>query len=186
MKQLTAVAAQSQQQTNLPPFTEVIKIEVEVNAIFEKLLSQFPEDYKHRENVAHAIVGSAVTNGSIGYIYNALNGYTNDIDFKIGDHVYCTAKERYERYDANLENERGESSILQSEVNTTALGYKPNWKRRSVEIQRCEVVDINLYADKKLKVRFTTAGYSGDDQQTIEWVNHKDCTHWHLMSVGAE
>jgi hypothetical protein len=161
--------------TKMPRFTDSITITVDVDTIFEKLLGQLPEDLKSREILAHAVVGSAVENGTISYIYNALNGYTNEINFEVGNMVVCTETERHERYDANLEDEDGKRRP--NVEFTPTEDYKPNWKRRSVQVGECKVLEINLYKKDKLKVQFQSAAYSGDKMETKEvWVSHKACT----------
>lgn len=171
MKQNVNQAVSQQPAIQLPAFTEVIKIEVEVSDIFNRLRDEFPSDYKHRDLVCHAIIGTAVKSQTVGYIYNALNGYSPIIDFQVGDMVVCTEEERYERYDANLEGET--VSSLEEE-------YKPNWKLREVTIGVCEVVEIDLYSPRKLKVRFTQDSRWKDDkkEETEKWVSHKNCTKW--------
>jgi hypothetical protein len=73
----------------LPKFNKVIHVEVDLDMLHKQLLSTFPEDYKHKEILSHAIVGSAAANGGLGYIYSAINGHVTKIDFQVGDHVKC-------------------------------------------------------------------------------------------------
>lgn len=168
--------AVNQQQNQLPKFTETIKIEVDIQSIHEKLMDTFPDDYKHKEILSHAIIGSAVENDSLVYVYNALNGYTNDVDFKVGDLIVCTEEERRDRYDAN-------EPVVQSPHDGD---YKPNWKYRDVEIKECRVVEINWYKRNKLKVEFQSYDrYSGELVDTQTWVNHKKCTKWTNVEVVA-
>jgi len=161
----------------LPKFDGVIQIEVSVDAIYQKLLGEFPEEYKHREMVSHAIIGSAQEKDTLHYIYNALNGFTQDINFQVGDIVECTEKYRYERYDAKQETEVGE--IIIDAPNKTAVDYVPNWKTRRIAIGKCKVLKINLYAKDKLKVEFMGYdSYSPKDaaSKKTSWVDHKNCT----------
>lgn len=172
---LNKQAVSQQSAIQLPAFDQVIKIEVEVNDIFNKLRDEFPSDYKHRDLVAHAIIGTAVNNQTLGYLYNALNGYTPLIDFQVGDMVECTEEERCERYDGNLSGD----TMLATEA---ALDpeYKAKWMTRDVAIGVCEVIEINLYSAQKLKVRFTEdhKWNVGQKVENEEWVSHKNCTKW--------
>ena len=68
-------------------FNQTISVEIEIDQIAEKLLSEFPADYKHREIVTEAIIGTTLSNGGIGLVYNALNGYKNEINFAVDDMV---------------------------------------------------------------------------------------------------
>lgn len=161
---------------NLAPFTEVIDIKVPVQTIFNKMKEVLPDDYKHKEVLAHAIVGSAVTNGGIGYIYNALGGFTNDIDFTEGDVVECTEVRRIERYDANKENEKGEPTTF-NVSDEVRENVEPNWKTRKVAIGRCKVLKINLYGVEKLQVEYNDWDRYDNKMQTVQtWVTHRNCS----------
>jgi hypothetical protein len=121
------------------------------------LVATFPEDYQHREILAHAIIGTNKSN--LSYIYNALNGYTNDVDFSIGDEVMCTSEDRYERV---------EEAVV-------AQDAKPKYKE--VAIGKCKVVAIDMYSDRKLQVEFMSWDRYNHKQETKKvWVNHKKCT----------
>jgi len=161
--------------TEMPRFNEVIKIEMSVDTLYDRLLELLPENYKHREVLAHAIIGSSVIAGNIGYISNALFGFTNDIDFKEGNIINCTAKERKERYDANKEKEDGTPKEFETSHDTE--NYNPKWAIRRVPIGRCEIVKINLYSRDKLVVRFKNANSYSDNLETCEEsVNQAQCT----------
>lgn len=162
--------------TKMPRFEKSIQIEVSVDAIFDKLLGLLPRDYKHREVLAHAIIGSAVEKGNIGYIYNALNGFTNDIDFEVGQEVICSNTKRVEWYDANLEEKDGKI-IPNNDVGMP--DYKANWKMRRVAIGKCVIKEINLYADEKLTVEYETENEYDRNrapQKVTSYVSHKNCT----------
>ena len=153
---------------NLYPFKDVIKIEVEVNDIYKKLVETFPEDYKHKEILSHAIIGSCQQYGKLAYIYNALAGFTNDVDFKIGDKVDCTEKKRQMWEEETEPMMPGDTS-------------KPTqkWKSKDEPIGECEVVEIDLYSGNKLKVKFMECKWKSNEMTEVEkWVDHKDCTKW--------
>lgn len=141
--------------SKLPVFNQTISIEVDVDSIHQKLMETFPEDYKHKEILSHAIVGSAMEHGGIGFIYNAMNGYTNDVDFKVGELVNCT-----------------------SQVKREYIPSTPETKANRImkEVGNCEIVDINLYKTDKLCVKFMQHNYEGQSEEVTRWVNHKTCT----------
>jgi hypothetical protein len=163
--------------TQMPAFNTTIQVEVSVDAMFQKLLDLLPVDYKHREVLAHAIIGSAVEKGNITYVYAALNGYTNDIDFEKDQEVVCSTREAYEWYDNNKEDKEGNLKVLDQDP--TSSDYKPDWKSRRREIGKCTIKEINLYADNKLTVEYETEdqydrGRGKKKLTTV--VNHKNCT----------
>ena len=170
----------------LPKFEEVIKIEVEASMIFDKLHASFGQ-FKHADILAHAIVGNALDKGGIDYIYNALNGMDNFIDFNVGDIINCTEKDRNERYDANQETEDGKL-IVDAPDKEDHL-YSPKWAWRKVEIGECKVIAVNLYTRDKLKIEFMGYNSYGRDKDTetiqCELVNHKNCTRKPQYSTVA-
>lgn len=148
----------------LPPFNKEIQILIPVNEIYQELLKEFPEDYKHREIVAHAIIGTAEVNGGLGYIFSALRGHMPNINFAVGDMVECTARERRRRWNDGTEE-------------------SPNFKHEDVEVGLCEVVEINFYAPKKVKVKFiqdvhTYGNAPTKTAEVEEWVDVRTCTKW--------
>lgn len=150
-------------------YTETIKIEVAVSDIANKLLSTFPEDYKHRELLTETIIGSSLVSDKITYLYNALNGYSNEIDFQVGEKVICT------------EQERRVIVWEQPAIEEGAVVAKPIGKNRksdkTVAIGECEIVAIDLYRSDKLLVKFMTDKYYNEGQEEKEvWVNHRNCT----------
>jgi hypothetical protein len=164
--------------TKMPAFNRIIQVEVDIDTVNRRLFELFPVDYKHREVLSHAIIGSAVEAGNISYIYNALNGYTNDIDFKEGDKVICESEGRYEWYNANKEGEDGTPVLGWIAPHPGDATYRPHWKKRGMPIGACTVRMVNLYAPDKLLVEFMSANYYQDGQyRPIEkWVNHKKCS----------
>jgi hypothetical protein len=151
-------------------FTEIIKIEVEVQGIADLLLKQFPEDYKHRELVTEAIIATASGNNTIGYIYNALCGFTPDINFQVGDKVVCTDHGRR----VNIFEEQTTNPGMTGEE---IKNMKPVFKTSDSErIGVCEIIEIDLYRGDKLKVKFMQDAYrSKEQEESYAWVNHKKC-----------
>ena len=124
-------------------FNKTITVEVEVDAIAEMLLKSMAPDYKHGEMLTEAIIGTSLEKKTIGLIYNSLNGYTNDINFKVGDVVSSDEDTHY--------------SYAQMPVESPAnpeLAQQTKWQHKNVPTVNATVVDINVYADKKLQVEY--------------------------------
>ena len=162
--------------TEMPRFNKSIQVTVELDSVFQKMLDLLPADYKHREVLAHAIVGSAAEAGTLQYVFAGLNGYTNDIDFQLDQTVRCSETKMYEWYDAKLEDAYGKLLVNQPADYGTDE-YKPKWERRIAPIGECRIVEINLYKTENLKVEFQTATYATYPNTTTEtaWVSHKKC-----------
>lgn len=159
---------------------KVIEIKVNVDDIADKLLNTFPEDYKHRVLLTETIIGSAVNAGNISYIYNALNGYTAEIDFKVGEMLICSAQERRQTNFTNV----NEGKFVDNEP------VAPKWERKNsedVEIGECQIVEIDIYRDDKIKVRFMQDSYYtyGSQEMTDQWVNHRTCQKVNIEPVDV-
>jgi len=138
----------------LKQFNQVITVEVSVDSIAQKLLESMNVDFKHAELVTEAVIGSALHSGKLSYIYNALNGFTNDINFKVGDKVRTTKK---------------------------AYMYKtPSSKERSsseyATMDNCVVLEIDEYRDAKLLLEYDHYNRDETIVRKQEWVSHTECS----------
>jgi hypothetical protein len=136
-------------------FNQVIQIEIEVDMVAQKLLAEFKEDFKHRELLTETIVGTALNNGIVSYLYNSLNGFSADIDFKVGDVVICNGT-WYQYYD-----------MIDNQLVKTG---------KRVEIGICTIVEIDLYSDSKVKVEFESYSSDGTTSKELQWVDHRKCS----------
>ena len=131
-------------------FNKTISIEVSVDSIADNFLSQLNPDFKHKELLAEAVIGSALEKGNLGFIYNALNGYNNEINFQIGDKIICTSN----AYIWNQEKQKSEYT----------------------KIGECVVREVNVYSSSKLKVEYSYINKEGELITDIDWVNHTNCS----------
>lgn len=155
----------------LHKFNKTIQITVDVDTIAKKLCDSFPADYKHKELVTEAIIGTACHSNTIDYIYNALNGYSADIDFKVGDKIICTEGQRRVN---EFEVQKSSPDMTQEAIDNMKPIYKTY---KHVEIGECEVVEIDLYRSEKLKVKYMQDSYRSQEQEEdTAWVNHRQCT----------
>lgn len=141
-------------------FNKVITIEVSVDSIAEQLLDTISPEFKHREILAEAIIGRMERDNSLSYLYNSLNGYPCDIDFKIGDEVRTENPMRIYGY-WTLESIEKNDSIYN-------------------DVYTAKVVEINPYADEKLKIQFDVPGKTGQLTPQTKWVRHTD---WNISVV---
>lgn len=150
-KQRTATVVENGQEDQgykMKKFDQVIHIAVPVSGIAKDLLSKLGPDFKHKEMVAEAIIGYGVNNPELlSYVFNALNGYTPEINFKVGDVIMCSSTVYY-----------------------TAIGDN---KPQSHKIGKAEVVEIDLYRSEKLKIKYTL-NREGDAEQE-NWMSHDKC-----------
>jgi hypothetical protein len=129
-------------------FNQVIKVEINVDSIAKQLLSTHADSFPHAELLTEMIIGTALETGTIGKIYNALNGYDVLIDFKEGDKMECS--ETYYGY-------------IRAEGEKTKRDYMP--------IGVCTVTAVNKYSlDKQVCVEFDRSVEEGTKKDTL-WVN---------------
>lgn len=139
-------------------FNTTIRVEIELDSIAQKLLSEFPEDYKHKELVTETIIGNAYQNGGIDQLYNALNGYTNDVDFKEGDMVTVD----------------GDTIVSYSPCDDDDNSGKKAKSERYPLVGK--VMEVNIYKHNKLLVEYKYMNSSLREVTNDIWVDHKSCT----------
>ena len=134
-------------------FNKIITVEVSVDSIAEQLLSTMSPDFKHKELVVEAIIGTGVDKGTLSYVYNALNGFSPEIDFKVGDAI-VTGQTEY---------------MYKTEESRTTRNSKP------AAMEDCIVVGIDLYSPTKLNVEYTYYNQDGTTKRSTTWLKHTVC-----------
>jgi hypothetical protein len=136
-------------------FNKSITIEVEIDHIAEKLLNNFSDTSNHKELIVESIIGSMISsnNQSLNILYNALNGYTNEIDFVINEPVKVDLKVY------------GFWTTKSKEDNESVMGRVTN----------AIIKDINLYTQDKLLVEYDIPRKDGSNMKQQKWINHRDC-----------
>ena len=134
-------------------FNRIITVEVSVDAIAQNLLDTIAPDFKHREMLVESIIGSNIDTGKLGYIYNALNGFTNEINFAKGDKIYCSNKTYMFKTPSSIEKDNSEYAEMGDAV----------------------VIDTDVYAEKKVLIEYDHYGRKGEVTRKQAWVNHTDC-----------
>lgn len=146
-------------------FNQNIQVQVSVDSIANKLLSTMKEEFEHRDMLVEAIIGSALNSGTLLYIYNALNGFGNEINFQVGQIVECT-KNIYR--------------------NAPVPGVDNPWKSQYVPIGTCEIVEIDLYRSDKLRVHYCYELENGNTKEDSMWVEQTTCDGSDLSNANAK
>lgn len=151
----------AQDPKQLMKWSQDIQVTVAVDDIAWKLYETFPEDYKHKDLLTNAIIGTSLHNGTISYIYNALNGYSPDIDFEVGEVVIC-----------NVQEKRVNSFVV------TGPGETPTYQDYNTEqIGQCLIIGIDYFSSRKLLVQYNQHKYRSQETETVEtWVEHTSCS----------
>ncbi len=131
-------------------FNKVIQVEVSVDTIANNLLSTMVDSNPHREMIVEAIIGSS-SNHQLGLLYNSLNGYTNDINFTIGDIIVPNDYKAYGWWEG----------IDQPE------SYRA--------LQEAKIIDIDIYAKDKICIEYRVPNNKGDFRTSAKWISHIGC-----------
>ena len=140
-------------------FNKDIEITISVDSISDKLMATLDSDYKHNIGLVNTVMGVFVEKGKVTYLYNALNGFTNDIDFKISDVIDCQ------------QNTWKYTPVTKDDGSTV-------FEQKQLPIGKAVVVDIDLYTNSKVRVEYTTFNKMGEPKVETEWVDHRKCNHW--------
>jgi hypothetical protein len=137
-------------------FNATISVIVSVDSIANNLLDQMNPAFKHRELVVETLIGRMLSQdkSALSRLYNALNGYLDDINFQVGDVVVTE--------------------------DVTAYGYweepVPGTRQQSrKKVAHATVVEINKHADHTLKVSFEVPKKDGTMELETQWTRHTEC-----------
>jgi hypothetical protein len=135
-------------------FNQVITVEISVDNIAQQLLATWNKsDFPHAEMLTETIIGTALNNETISLIYNNLNGYTNDIDFEVGQVVSC--------------------DVEISEYVNKGTEEEPDIQRVSGTMGVCAIINIDTNRrSEKVKVGYTYMGMNLQQKRDERWVSH--------------
>lgn len=140
-------------------FNQTISIEIQVDAIANQLLESINPQFKHREPVVEAIIGTALNNKNsqaLSYIYNAMAGHLPEINYKVGDIINCTA----ETYMYLTEESR-----LKQDSQRAPLG-------------KSKVIEINPFSNTPLLVEYDYHRQDGSVKKDTSWVKMDQCSEF--------
>ncbi len=142
-------------------FNELISIEVQVDSIAHNLLSNMKEDFKHKELVTEHLIGRmlAQDKNGLSHLFNSLNGFTGEINFKIGD------------------------KIIPEELSCYAYWDDDKTKASTKYIKSATIIEIDKYADMTLKVEYEKPMQDGTNRLETSWVHHSKCKDWASVNL---
>lgn len=143
-------------QQALKTFNKVITVEVSVDMIASQMLKAMDANNPHAALIVNTVIGSSLSSGKISFIYNALNGWNDEINITIGKE-YTIVGKNLDMY-APIDGEKAKFFTV-------------------------EVKNIDEYRDgNKVEVSFSYMRKANrqDDPATLYtttcWINHKDLT----------
>lgn len=140
-------------QNTMRKFNKIITIQIEADQIASTLLSKIDDKFAHAENVVESIIGTMNEHG-LSMLFNALNGYSPEVDFEVGQEVELRNFETY--------------------------GY---WTKDSIEqgntvrgtVKTGVIKDIDLYSTEKLEIEFSIPTKEGFRTER-KWMSHVKCS----------
>lgn len=131
-------------------FNRQITVIVEADTIAQNLLNQLNEAFAHRESLVEAIIGSS-NDRQLSFIYNSLNGFSNDVTFTVDQKVICSQEVwMYTEKDGKFEEKR-------------------------VPVGDAVIMSIDPYKDETLEIQYTYIGKDGNASAKTMRVNHSKC-----------
>ena len=131
-------------------FNRQITVIVEADTIAQNLLNQMNESFAHRESLVEAIIGSS-NDRQLGFIYNSLNGFTNDVTFTVDQKVICSQEVwMYVEKDGEFTEKR-------------------------LPVGDAVILSIDPYKDETLEIQYTHVGKTGDVSSKNMRVHHSKC-----------
>ena len=136
-------------------FNKVIKVEVSVDSIAVKLLESFKgSEFKHAELLTEAIIGSSLSADNLSYVYNALNGYSAEIDFKVGELIAVEGLREY--------SQGTHTPVLFAEIVEIDLYKEQKLKVKWNNLKGSESVEWVKHTNAKLYVNTEVTDVSAD------------------------
>jgi hypothetical protein len=132
-------------------YSGFIRIEIPVNEIAQKLGATISDDCKHKDQIIDAIILAGIEAKTLHFLHNALNGFTNELDFTPGDTVMCEE--------------------------TAYFRDKPGANSEEHVIGEAVVVSVNPYRlDRKIRVEYKEYTSRGEESRGSSYVDHTKCS----------
>ena len=135
-------------------FNKYVSIQVDVDSIANKLLGMFNKDEKYAEIVTESIIGNLFAKNRLSGLFNSMNGYTTDINFKEGDIV----KPEMKVYGYWTKESIEKDLICQGEVVTATI------------------IAIDEYADNTLTIEYKVPKLDGTLRTNSSTIHHCLCS----------
>lgn len=137
-------------------FNREINVTIQVDSIAYQLLENMDKDFKHKELVVETLIGRLIEKDESGLsrLYNALNGFENKINFKIGEKVKLKDYSCYAYWTPE--------SV---EKNNTI----------SQKVETGTIIDINTDKDNPICVQFLAPNKKGELEERTEWFRSHRC-----------
>lgn len=155
----TAEVIENNEATALKVWNESIKVEVSLDMIAAKLKDSFKADNPHTNLLTNTIMGVAKTTNKLSYIYNAVNGWEDKLNFKVGQFVTTTEGSKSYHYKLAAKVEPNDPDKWEQDRSAPIIGGK--------------VIEIDEFRDGgKIHIAYTRVDNYGKADHTDVWVNH--------------
>ena len=131
-------------------FDKVITVEVSLDSIAHNMLSKMDKSVINASEIVETIL-ETIPLEKVQYLYNALNGFSNEINVKVGELFYCN----HLVYHPNHPTVKSE-------------GRKDCY----MPVGNCVVTDVNLYSNDKVQIECDFWNRNGMQKERF-WVRHQ-------------
>lgn len=142
---------------SMSKFNQTINVEIQVDTIANQLREKISPEFKHREELVEAIIGTALNNKdteALQYIYNAMTGHIPKLDFKVGDIINCKATTwMYVTEESRLKKDS-----------------------HSAELGKCVIVNVNAFSNTPYYVEYDYYCSDGSVRKDRTWVKAHQCS----------
>lgn len=131
-------------------FNKTITVEVSLDSIAQNMLGKMDKSVINASEIIETIL-ETIPLEKVQYLYNSLNGFSNEINVKVGEKYYCNHL-LYQPHHPLIKKEGRTDSYI-------AIG-------------NCIVTDVNLYSNDKVEVE-CDFWRKNDIQKERFWVRHQ-------------
>lgn len=138
-------------QVELKSFDQTITIEIPVDVIAKKLYDTMDKSNPHAALITNTIIGFGLLNSTLTPLYNALNGWKDEVNITVGKTYTCPANR------------------------LNVYGATSDWKALPIVEVVVETVNEYTTASDNIQVRFTYAkkDKEGATDTATSWISHK-------------
>ena len=131
-------------------FNKTITVEVSLDSIAQNMLGKMDKSVINASEIIETIL-ETIPLEKVQYLYNSLNGFSNEINVKVGEMFYCNNRIYHPNHPIVKENDL---------------------KDKYMEIGNCVIVEIGLYSKNKVEVECDFWGRDGVGKDKF-WVRHQ-------------
>ncbi len=148
-------------QQELKKFNQDIQVTLSVDSIANQMMKAMDSNNPHSALIVNTVIGTSLNTGKLGFLYNALNGWVDEINVTAGKHYLIPGK--------YLNMYRVEDQV----------------KAQDIEVL---VLEIDEYRDtEKIRVQYSYMQKDKEEPVTsTDWVKHTQLIEKVITLISAK